>query len=134
MVIARHCRLCYTYGNTQQMVTHRRDKENTMICQRPWATTTHNGRAWSCLLRLGTVLLLGGCATYQPMPLTQQAVDRALAPPDMATLAATVTTLHNPLLQPVPVDLARGLTPDAAAILAVVGNPALRGERDRRAL
>jgi hypothetical protein len=40
-----------------------------MIDQRPWATTTHNGRAWSCVLRLGTVLLLGGCATYQPMPL-----------------------------------------------------------------
>ena len=97
MVIARHGRLCYTCGNTQQMVTQCRDKENTMICQRPWATTTHNGRPWSCVLRLGTVLLLGGCATYQPMPLTQQAVDHALAPPEMTTLAAQVTTLGYPL-------------------------------------
>jgi outer membrane protein, heavy metal efflux system len=106
-----------------------------MIHQRPWgAAATHDGQAWSWLRLLVLVLLLGGCATYQPMPLTPQAVDRALAPPEMATLAATVTTLHHPLLHPVPVDLARGLTPDAAAILAVVGNPVLRGERDRRAL
>jgi outer membrane protein TolC len=61
-------------------------------------------------------------------------VERALAPPDVATLSANVGVLRNPMLRPVPVDLARGLTPDAAAILAVLVNPTLRGERDRRAL
>jgi outer membrane protein, heavy metal efflux system len=90
--------------------------------------------AWQGLLLLVGLALTGGCATYQPMPLTLQAVDRALAIPDVSMLSATTGTLRNPLLRPVPIDLQRGLTPDAAAVLAVLVNPSLRVERDRRAL
>jgi outer membrane protein, heavy metal efflux system len=91
-------------------------------------------QAWHGLLLLVALALTGGCATYQPMPLTPQAVDRALAIPDMSRLLATAGALRNPLLRPVPIDLQRGLTPDAAAVLALLVNPSLRVERYRRTL
>jgi len=63
-------------------------------------------------------LLAAGCARYEALPLTQPAVDRALTPPANA----------------LPPNVTGGLTPDAAAVLAVTINPALRVERDRRSL
>ena len=91
-------------------------------------------QGWQRLLFLVALALTGGCATYQPMPLTLQEVDRTLAIPDVSMLSAAAVALRNPLLRPVPIDLQRGLTPDAAAVLAVLVNPSLRAERDRRAL
>jgi outer membrane protein TolC len=47
---------------------------------------------------------------------------------------AKVADLKHPLLKPVPIDLRNGLTPDAAAIVAVITNPGLRSQRARRSL
>ena len=90
------------------------------------------------LLLAATPFLLagvGGCATYRPVPLTAAAVDRALAPPTAAAMAEQAARLRNPLLGPVAFDPAADeLTPEQAAIAAVLVNPALRAERDRRGI
>jgi outer membrane protein TolC len=57
-----------------------------------------------------------------------------LAPPAANELQSKAGELRHPLLRPVAIDLQRGLTPDSAAILAVIANPSLRIIRDRHAL
>lgn len=75
-----------------------------------------------------------GCTRYQRMPLTPAAVDRAIVAPPPATLLARAADLRNPLLRSVAINFRDGLTPDSAAIVAVVLNPALRAQRDRQAV
>jgi outer membrane protein TolC len=85
---------------------------------------------------------LAGCQRYEPMPLTGPAVERSLAPPfgklrtapDEEQLRSRASELRHPMLAPVPVDLRAGLTPDSAAIVAVVANPTLRAQRNRGSL
>ena len=76
--------------------------------------------------RLLPAVLAVGCAKYEPKPLTQPAIEQTLATPDAHALRVRVSEIHHPLLKPVPIELARGLTPDSAAVLAVVMNPQLR--------
>ncbi len=75
-----------------------------------------------------------GCATYHPLPLDRQAERRALAPPDMRAVTVEAARIRHPLLEPVHLDLAQGLTPDQAAVVAVLTNPQLRVARDQRGL
>ena len=81
-----------------------------------------------------TVFLIGGCATYHPMPLTQDAVHAKLQPPDMAELRILASEINHPILHPVELKPNEGLSPDGAAVLAVLLNPSLRAVRDQRAL
>ncbi|MCK9377604.1 MAG: TolC family protein [Syntrophobacterales bacterium] len=85
-------------------------------------------------LLLFLTLTLTGCATYHPMPLDKAAVDRALAPPALETISLKASQIHHPLLRPVNFDLRDGLSPDEAAILAVIANPRLRALRDQKGL
>jgi outer membrane protein, heavy metal efflux system len=85
-------------------------------------------------LILFLTLTLTGCATYHPMPLDQAAVQKALAPPALDTIAIQAKMIHHPLLRPVIFDLRNGLSPDMAAILAVIANPDLRASRDKKGL
>jgi outer membrane protein, heavy metal efflux system len=80
------------------------------------------------------ILTLTGCATYHPKPLTQDAVEKALAPPALDTIAIQAQMIHHPLLRPVTFDLHNGLSPDMAAILAVIANPDLRAARDKKGI
>src|SRR6185437_4361295 len=68
------------------------------------------------------------------MPLTRPAVEQSLAIPESPGLTARAAELHHPLLRPIAIDLQHGLTPDSAAVLAVIANPALRVMRDQHAL
>jgi outer membrane protein TolC len=86
------------------------------------------------LCRLLPVVLVAGCAHYKPMPLTGPAVDQALVTPNERELTTRANQIKHPLLHPVPIDLQNGLTPDSAALLAVIINPSLRAERNRRAV
>jgi outer membrane protein, heavy metal efflux system len=79
-------------------------------------------------------LLLAGCASYKPMPLSSAAIEQGLAAPDHHHLQVSAQSIKHPLLQPVAFDDRRGLTPDQAAILAVLANPSLRAVRDERGL
>lgn len=80
------------------------------------------------------MLAAGGCARYEPQPLDDAAVASALKPPQDDQLRAAAHQLQHPILPPMDVDLSRGLSPDEAAVLAVLVNPELRAERTRRAL
>lgn len=66
------------------------------------------------------------------MPLSSSAVQRGLAPPDPDQIRVAAQSIKHPLLKPVVFDDRQGLTPDQAAILAVLANPSLRAVRDQR--
>jgi len=77
---------------------------------------------------------LSGCASYQPLPLSHASVQQRLRTPAAKALQVAAEQLHHPLLAPVPLNFRSGLGPDQAAILAVILNPKLRADRDRRGL
>ena len=90
-----------------------------------------------CLLKRWALLVLvsaSGCATYHPMPITSEAVDAKLQPPDMAELRILASKINHPILPPVEIKPNEGLTPNGAAVLAVLLNPSLRAIRDQRAV
>jgi hypothetical protein len=90
-----------------------------------------------CLLKRWALLVLvsaSGCATYHPMPITSEAVDAKLQPPDMAELRILASMINHPILPPVEIKPNEGLTPNGAAVLAVLLNPSLRAIRDQRAV
>ncbi len=77
-------------------------------------------------------LLVVGCETYHPMPLDRSATARALQPENVDSIQAQAGKISHPILKPVEIDLRNGLTPDEAAILAVLLNPKLKADRDKR--
>jgi cobalt-zinc-cadmium efflux system outer membrane protein len=80
------------------------------------------------------LLLVSGCSRYWPLPLTQQAVVERLRPPPNEQLSISAEQIKHPILHPIQFDADNGLTPDEISLLAVLLNPTLRSERDRRAL
>ena len=68
------------------------------------------------------------------MPLSASAVQRGLAAPAADQLRVQAQSIKHPLLKPVIFDDRDGLTPDQAAIMAVLVNPSLRAARDQRGL
>lgn len=90
-----------------------------------------------CTCLAGPVMLclsLFGCAHYRPHPLTNEAVSDRLRPPDWQLVRMKAADLRHPLLRPVKLRRGEGLSPDAAAVLAVLLNPSLVAERDRRGI
>lgn len=90
-----------------------------------------------CWRHAGVFLLLvtvSGCATYHPMPITEEAVRARLQSPDMAQVRVLAREIKHPILRPVELKADEGLSPDGAAVLAVLLNPSLRAVRDQRAL
>ena len=101
-----------------------------------FATRRNSGQA---LLRLAAAaisifVLSTACHVYKPMPLDQEAVNRALTPPSDQTIRQEAAAINHPILRPIVFDDRDGLSPDEAAVLAVLANPSLRAERDRRGL
>jgi cobalt-zinc-cadmium efflux system outer membrane protein len=85
-------------------------------------------------LALISFLAMTGCQHYRPRPLDSGAVERALAPPSAEVLRMEAGQLRHPMLEPVVIGDGEGLSPDAAAVLAVLINPNLRSMRDQRGL
>src|SRR5579872_6917778 len=79
-----------------------------------------------------TLMSATGCAKYHAMPLTTARVENALAPPPAETLRVEAKALRHPLLPAVELDTTKGLSPDEAAVLAVLINPTLRAARTQR--
>src|SRR4051812_20981889 len=74
-----------------------------------------------------------GCAHYDAKPLTRDAVEQQLAASsDPSALRVATASLNHPILKPLEVDPARGLSPEEAAVVAVIANPELRAERAKR--
>ena len=85
---------------------------------------------WFCL----ALLLFAGCARYAPQPLTRDAVEARLQRPAPDQLRVLAAHIDHPLLPPLPLHPDQDLTPDGAALLAVLLNPGLRAARDGRGL
>jgi len=68
------------------------------------------------------------------MPITEETVRARLQPPDMAQMRVLAREIKHPILHPVELKADEGLSPDGAAVLAVLLNPSLRAVRDQRAL
>ncbi len=88
-------------------------------------------------IRMGACLYLvilaqAGCVSYHARPLTEAAVADKLATPDMSVLTVEAGRIKHPILKPVKVDEQAGMSPDEAAILAVLVNPGLKAERDKK--
>ncbi len=87
-------------------------------------------------LRLAASCLLvsSGCSIYHPKPLTEAAVEESLRVPEVAVLRVAASQIEHPILRPMEIDLSDGVNPDEAAVLAVLLNPTLRADRNRRGL
>src|SRR5450432_215852 len=79
---------------------------------------------WQTIIFL--TLLVAGCARYKALPLSSSAVEQGLAAPNLNQLRVSAQSIKHPLLKPIAFDNNDGLTPDQAAILAVLANPSLR--------
>ncbi|MGH8165237.1 MAG: TolC family protein, partial [Rhodanobacteraceae bacterium] len=78
--------------------------------------------------------MLNSCAIYHRLPLDRFAITRALRPRSLGELQVAASEIQHPLLAPVKFTPRTGLTPDQVAVLAVLINPSLRAERDRRSV
>lgn len=76
------------------------------------------------------VFALSGCKSYSPQPLTSDAVNARLEVPADDALREQASKIDHPLLKPVEFTSLKKLTPDQAAVLAVLLNPSLRAIRD----
>jgi outer membrane protein, heavy metal efflux system len=77
-------------------------------------------------------LLLPGCSTYQPAPLTRESVNTTLTPKTLDVLQVQAKTIKHPILRPIKVT--SRFSPDSAAVVAVLSNPSLRAVRDERGI
>ena len=82
---------------------------------------------------LGVVLwtVLPACTRYHALPLSS---DAARETPNMTRIRIAAQEIHHPILKPLDFDDRNGLSPDEAAVLAVLANPGLRAVRDQRAI
>ncbi len=85
-----------------------------------------------------------GCATYHPMPISSQSINKMLIPPDMSKIKFPVKKFkaaqinqtgkryeYFPYSSP-PFNISDGLSPNEAAIFAIIANPKLRMVRDKQ--
>ena len=79
-------------------------------------------------------IFLQACSAYHPVPLDSTTVAAKLKPPSMDSVRIEAKAIRHPILKPIGFDLRDGLSPDEAAILAVIANPTLRASRDQRQL
>ncbi len=82
------------------------------------------------------VLLLGlsSCAQYTAQPLTEETIQQQLQTPSIKQLSILAENIKHPLLKSLEFDMRDGLSPDEAAILAVLRNPELRAIRDQHGI
>jgi cobalt-zinc-cadmium efflux system outer membrane protein len=103
-----------------------------------WFILNSNRSGFACkgivvagILALSSIL---GCTMYHPMPITTEAVRAKLQPPDMAQVRILAREIKHPILHPVELKADEGLSPDGAAVIAVLLNPSLRAIRDQKAV
>ena len=96
---------------------------------------TRAGLILACLLPLALLPGETGCTFYETAPLTGARVAAALRPPTRGEVRLAAANLHHPLLRPVVFSAGdQGLSPEQAAVFAVLANPTLRSVRDARGL
>lgn len=91
------------------------------------------GRTYYFVISL-TVMSVAGCATYHQQPLNHSAVTAALKPPTVEEIRIEAEEIKHPILKPLEFNPADGLSPDEAAIMAVLANPTLKAARDQKGI
>ena len=84
-------------------------------------------------IRWATVLMLvlpAGCQSYHGKPLTSEAVTRALKTPSWRELRVAAEKTGSEQLPKTMLSPSQGITPESAAVLALILNPSLRAIRD----
>jgi outer membrane protein TolC len=79
-------------------------------------------------------IVMSGCATYHKLPMDQSTVSENLKPPSTETIRIKAKSIQHPILKPIEFNIRDGLSPDEAAILAVLANPTLRAIRDQKGI
>ena len=77
-------------------------------------------------------VLMTGCAIYHSIPIDNSAVNLALKGPSMEKVRLQAKMIQHPILKPIDFDDRDGISPNEAAIVAVLANPKLRAIRDQR--
>ena len=75
--------------------------------------------------------VLPACTRYHMLPLSPEAAGETT---DMTRIRIAAQQIRHPILKPLDFDDRDGLSPDEAAVLAVLANPGLRAVRDQRAI
>ncbi len=86
-------------------------------------------------VRLCTVFILVAtalCACVSYAPVVLRSTSAVLASPDPTGMTVDAVSIKRPYLKPEPIDLAKPLTPNALAIIAVLENPDLKALRLKR--
>ncbi len=83
-------------------------------------------------LATGLACLLMSCSIYHPKPLNGSNVQQDTATAEQLNVQAA--QIKHPYLQAIPFNIKDGLSPDEAAILAVLRNPELRAARDKHSI
>src|SRR5271170_2581632 len=86
-------------------------------------------RRW--LLLLAAPVIFTGCQKYEDKPLTPVLVDKALTTPSWQELRVEAQKTSSVQFPPTTLSPADGITPDTAAVLALLLNPSLRSMRDQ---
>ena len=79
-------------------------------------------------------LILSACTHYQAKELSSQAIAQQNTPPANTQLHILANQIKHPLLKPVPFELSDGLSPDEAAIIAIIQSPELRVARSKQGI
>ena len=79
-------------------------------------------------------IVLSGCAIYHKSPLNRKTVSEGLKPPSVEAVRIEAKSIRHPILKPMAFNIHDGLSPDEAAVLAVIANPTLRAIRDQRGI
>lgn len=74
------------------------------------------------------------CSRYHALALDSGALMRMLRPPSFETIRVQAKSIRHPLLRPIDFRIDDGLSPDEAAIVAILANPKLRAIRDERGI
>jgi outer membrane protein TolC len=79
-------------------------------------------------------MIFPACTRYHALPLSPDAVVNALQTPNMTRIRIAAHDIHHPILKSLDFDDRDGLSPDEAAVRAVLANTGLRVVRDQRAI
>lgn len=74
---------------------------------------------------------LASCTSYQPRPLDQKDLTKALAFPNKKSISSKTTKLYHPRIKPISIDFSKPLTPRDIGVISVVVSPDLRAYRTK---